>query len=55
MDDHEIILAMAICDFLEKPITQKELEKAVERVQQRLEAARRPPREAKVTYGPRHE
>ena len=55
MDEHDIILAMAICDHLGKPITQKELEKAVERVEQRLEAARRPPREAKVTYGPRHD
>ncbi len=54
MDD-EIILAMAICELLGQPKSAKDVEKAIEKVRERLEKARQPPREAKVTYGHRRD
>jgi len=52
MDDHDIILAMAICDLLEKPVTPEAVEKAFEKAKKRLERLRNPgpPKPAKLTH-----
>lgn len=55
MDEDDVILALAICDLLGKSVTAKDVEKAIEKVRKRLEAARRPPREAKISYAHRRE
>jgi hypothetical protein len=49
MDDHDITLALAICQLLGKPVKPKDIEKAIEDVEKRLELSRLPPREAKKT------
>jgi len=55
MDDHDMVLALAICDLLEKSVTPKDVEKAFERAKKRLELSRQPPREAKISYARRRE
>jgi len=55
MTDKDIILAMAICDLLKNPVTEKDVEKAVERAQKRLNQSRRPPTEAIVTHARRRD
>lgn len=55
MDDHEIILALAICDLLGKSVTPKQVQSAFEKAAKRLELSRQPPREAKISYARRRE
>lgn len=48
MDENEMVLALAICDLLEKSVTPEAVEKAFEKAKKRLERLRhpQPPREA---------
>ena len=57
MDENEMILALAICDLLEKSVTPEAVEKAFKKAEKRLEHLRNPQpvREPKVTYGLRHD
>jgi hypothetical protein len=55
MTDDDIVLAMAICELLEKSVTQKDIENAVDWARKRLNQSRRPPAEAIVTRGGRHD
>lgn len=55
MNDHDIILALAVCQLLGKSVTPKDVEKAIEDVEKRLERSHHPPREAIVTQARRRE
>jgi hypothetical protein len=55
MDDHDMILALAICDLLEKSVTPRDVEKAFERAKKSLERSGQPPKEAKISYARRRE
>jgi hypothetical protein len=55
MNEKDVILALAICDLLGKSVTPKEVEKAFEKAEKRLELSRQPRREAKLTHAHRSE
>jgi hypothetical protein len=55
MNEKDKLLVMTACELLGKSVTPNEVEMVFERIKKRLELSRLPPREAKVTYGPRHE
>jgi hypothetical protein len=55
MNDHDITLALAICNLLGKSVTVKDVEKAIEQVEKRLEFNRQPPREVKISHAIRRE
>jgi two-component SAPR family response regulator len=50
MEKNDMILALAICDLLGKPVTPKEVEKAFEKAEKSLELPRNPPRDAIVSH-----
>jgi hypothetical protein len=55
MDEHEMILALAICELLGKTVTPDDVEKAFEKAKKRLERSRQPPREPIISYAHRRE
>lgn len=57
MNDHDLTLALAICELLEKSVTPEAVEKAFEKAKKRVERYRnpQPARDAKISYGPHHE
>ena len=55
MDDNEMILALAICSLLGKSVTPKDVERAIEQVEKRLELNRQPPREVKISHARHHD
>jgi hypothetical protein len=55
MTEKEIILAIAICELLGKSVSEKDVRKAVEKAEKRLDQSRRPPTEAIVTHARRHD
>jgi hypothetical protein len=52
-EDDAIVLAMAVCDLLGESVTEKDVKKAMEKAEKRLEQSRRPPTEAIVTHARR--
>jgi hypothetical protein len=57
MDEHDMILPLAICDLLEKSVTPEAVEKSFEKAKKRLERLRnpRPPREAILSHAHRRD
>lgn len=54
MNEKDMVLALAIWDLLGKSVTQKDVDQAFQRAKKTLERSRRPSKEAKISYGPRH-
>ncbi len=55
MNDHDIILAMAICQLLGKSVTPKDVEKAIEKAEERFCRPPHQPIQAKISHVRRHD
>lgn len=55
MDDHDIILVMAICELLGKSVAPKDVEKAIEKAREKLERSGQPPRAAVTSHAHRRD